>query len=222
LSGHSGFDSYRFGKIKMKVAIILFCFFMTLLTAIKCWIKDERGKVFRLIATIITIGSGITGYIVLYKMLPTPASPQINELFFYADGNQKDFTFCCEFLVRNDGATFCTLEKVEFVLQDVKFKSAKSALVTVGLGGGGGGRYGGGTASIKNEVACSYFPQSLSSMNQVFRIIGHGNSSALSAERFSEIDTDITVKFHFRSNNKPFVLERTIPIIYRHIDNMRF
>ncbi len=199
---------------------------MTVLSVIKCWMTEEQTYWLKWITILITVGSGITGYFVLYKMLPTPASPQVNDIFFYANGNQGDFSYCYEFTTRNDGDSPCKMEKVELVLKDVKFKTAKSALLAVGLGGGGGGgRYGGSRSLIEDEVTNSYLPQSLSSMNQTFRFIGHGDSSTIKPKNFTDggdNDIDVVIKFYFKSNNKPIVLERKVPITSRNINNMRF
>jgi hypothetical protein len=119
----------------MSKVLILFCIFVTGLTVWNCWVPEKTPK-FNTIASILTICSGITGYFVLYKMLPAPASPQINDLYFYGQGHTNNFWFYCEFQARNDGGTICTIDKVEFILDNVEFKRGKSSLVTVGEGGG--------------------------------------------------------------------------------------
>jgi hypothetical protein len=203
----------------MSIALALFCIFMTILAVWNCWVPEKTPK-FNTIASILTICSGITGYFVLYKMLPTPASPEINDVFFYAQGGQAEFSFCCEFLTRNDGGTICTIDKVEFFLSDVQFKRAKSVLLTVGQGGSSG-RYS-GPGPIRNEVATSFFPQSISSINQSFKVVGSGKSSTLENKNFYESEVNVVIKFYFNSKNKPFVIERTVPILPREMQNMRF
>lgn len=208
--------------MQMKITIALFCFFMTGLTVWNCWVKPDTNT-YKLIASLITVGSGISGFFVLKEMMPTPASPEVNDVFFYANGSQNDFFFCCEFLARNEGSLPCSIDNVEFLLSGIEFKRAKSALVMVGQGGGGGGGlYGGSGGPVKNETASSFFPQTIASMNQSFKIVGKGTSKTLTAKNFTENEMNIEIKFHFTSKNNPIILKRTIPIINKQISGVRF
>jgi len=202
--------------------VIAFCFLVTVLTALKYWLKQDSCK-YKVVATILAVCSGITGYFVLYEMLPTPASPQINNLYFYADETLNSFEYVCEFLVRNDGDTPCVLETVEFLLADAEFKNAKSGRIAVGTGGGGGGgllNSGGGTT--RDEIVCAYLPQKLPPMNLPFCIIGKAESSTLEEKKIFEADANILIRFHYISNGREFIEEKEVPIIFRNIDSIKF
>lgn len=108
----------------MNYVLIAFCCFMTTLSILKYWIKQET-RWHKIVVSIVTIGTGITAYFALFQMLPTSASPQVSNLYFYAYGNINDFAYCCEFQVRNDGDKNCTLEKVELMLEGTALKLRK-------------------------------------------------------------------------------------------------
>lgn len=202
----------------MTIVIILFCVFMTTLAVCKCWVKDEKSSKYKQITSILTVGSGVTGFFVLCSMLPLPAHPEVNEIYFYAKGNTKQFFFCCEFFARNDGDTLCKLEKVEFIMNNTEFKLGKSATMTVGAGGSSNVIYN-YSPPTKKYIASSTFPQSLPSTNQSFRIIGEGSDSTVLAD-FDSVSVEI--KFHFISKNKPIVVHRTVPVTRRTIEEVSF
>jgi hypothetical protein len=207
------------------IAVALFCMFLTGLTVWNCWVKPDTNK-YKIIASLITICTGVTGFFVLRQMMPSPASPQINDLYIFAHGKTNSFYFCCEFMVRNDGATPCNLEKVEFVLSDVKFRIAKTAQLEAGAGGGGNSTpFGGGGGRISNIIASSFFPQSISSINQSFKIVGEGKNETIKdeeAKNFAESEINVLVKLYFNSKDKHFIIERNIPVIYRLVSGIRF
>ena len=205
--------------VNMTVVIGIFCLFMTLLAITKCLLNEETVN-YKIVTSILALGSGFTGFFVVRDMLPSPAYPEINEMYFYSSGTQKELSFCCEFFARNNGDTLCKLEKVEFVLGNTTFELAKSATMVVGMGGGSGGRYG-GPSQTKQYIACSTFPQSLPPTNQLFRIIGKGKNSDAEAPHLDSGSVDIT--FYFSSKKKSLITQRTVPIITnRPIQDMRF
>ena len=59
-------------------------------------------------------------------------------------------------------------------------------------------------------------------MNQSFQIVGSGSSPATATVNFNEKEINIVVKIYFSSKNKTIVLERTVPVLYREMQNIRF
>jgi hypothetical protein len=53
-------------------------------------------------------------------------------------------------------------------------------------------------------------------------ILGSGKSSTLEAKEFYENEINVIVKVYFSSNSKTIVLERTVPVLYREMDSVRF
>jgi len=190
--------------------IILFCLLVTILGVSKCLV-NEKTKRFKYISSGLTVCSGITGFFVLYGMLPSPANPRINELDFYAHGLPSDYRFCCEFYARNEGAKPCALEKIEFIRNDTEFTFAKSATLT----------YGQNTNSTTRVVTNSSLPESLPTTNQSFRFIGQGKCPT---GRGGDFDAaHIEVKLYFRSKNKVLVICKIVPVITTcSVQDMRF
>lgn len=182
------------------VLVVLFCLFMTSLSVCKNWIA-EKSKWYKPINTGLAICSGITGFFVLYGMLPTAANPQINDLQFFATASPNEYHFYCEFYARNNGKKYCELKKIEFVRNDTKFSFAKSAIFT----------YGQNPNSTTRTVTCSSLPEGLPSENQLFRFMGRGECPSASGGDFDSATID--VKLFFNSKNEENVICRTVPII---------
>ncbi len=193
-----------------RFAIVVFIILMVICGVGKCYTAEKKtwNKIFTSALTVFGI---LTGGAVFLQMLPSPATPQINEIIFNARGNQSEFSFYCEFFARNDGQTLCYLEKVEFLIPDTRFELKNTALLTTGFSGGGGGRYS-GPAKAKSYIACSTFPQSLPSSNHLFQLIGKGTMSSDKTGSFDS-SSNIEIKFHFRSKNGPKVISKTVPIL---------
>lgn len=170
---------------------------MTSLSVCKIWI-DEKSKRYKPIKTGLAICSGITGFFVLYGMLPTAANPQINDLKFFATASPSEYNFYCEFYARNNGKKYCELEKIEFVRNDTKFTFAKSTIFTCGQN----------PNSTTRTVTCSSLPQGLPSENQLFRFMGRGECPSAHGGDFDS--ATIEVKLFFNPKN---VICRTVPII---------
>lgn len=209
----------------------VFCVAMIALTVLKCFIKkDNEEKIrirYRIVISLISIFTCLTGAYYLNDTLPSPASPQINHLFFFRQGVEQRFRYCCEFNIRNDGQTPCNLEKVEFVLEGYEFKNAKSGRVKISSGGRSGAMYGkifsGGGGAVTSDVGSSYFPQSLSVMPQGFCIMGEAvNPEGSNEVSIAKEEKNITIRFYFKSKNKIFTEERTVPLIYGQVNTVRF
>jgi hypothetical protein len=190
--------------------IVVFIILMVICGIGKCYTdaKKIRNKIF---TTALTVFGIITGGAVLFQMLPTPATPQINEIIFIANGNPYKFSFYCKFFGRNDGQTICYLEKVEFLIPDTRFEFKNTAILTTGFSGGSGGRLG-GPEKAKSYIACSTFPQSLPSSNQLFQLIGEGENPNSKAGSFDS-SSNIEINFHFQSKNGLKVIHKTVPIL---------
>lgn len=205
--------------------LIVFCFFMILLTVLKCFIKKSKKEEtrirYRFIISFISVFTCLTGAYYLNDTLPSPASPQISNLYFFANGYLNNFRYQCEFLIRNDGETPCVLEKVEFFLEDAEFSNAKTLDIRTRSVNGPGiflhGIHGGGSDTIR-QIACSYFPQSLSLMNQPIFVIGKATSETFEEIEITKVKKDILIKFHFNHKDEPE--ERIVPVIYGRIGNM--
>lgn len=112
----------------MRLIIALYAwFFLTLFSILRCWLKkgDEKTSIkYRVVTSIITFITCSAGTYYLYNTLPSNASPEINNLCFYADGTLNEFEYVCEFLIRNDGDKPCELQKVEYIFEDAKFENS--------------------------------------------------------------------------------------------------
>jgi len=200
-------SSYK-GK-EMIYLIILFCFLMTTLGVSKCLV-NEKTKRFKYISSGLTVCSGITGFLMLYGMLPSPANPKVNDLNYYTYGIPSDYRFCCEFYTRNEGEKSCELEKIEFIRSDTEFTFAKSAILT----------YGPNPNSTTRGITNSSLPASLATTNQLICFIGQGKCSTAKGGDFDA--AQIEVKLYFRSKNKVFIIRRNVPVITAcSIQNMR-
>lgn len=203
----------------IRLLIALFIIILVICGIGKCF-TEEKTLSNKIFTSLLTVFGIITGGAVFFQMLPSPASPQINELYFYAHGQPSDFSFYCEFYARNDGATLCELEKIECVLNKTEFKIAQSATLTEGFSGGGGGRIG-APSKLKKHYSSSSFPQSLPSTNQIFRIMGKGKNESIENASFDS--SNIEIKFYFLSKGKRIVINRIVPIsTNRPIENIRF
>jgi hypothetical protein len=192
----------------MIVLVVLFCLFMTLLSICQHWIA-KKTRWSKLIKTGLAICSGITGFFVLYGMLPTTADPQINNLNFFATASPNDYSFYCEFSARNNGKKKCELEKIEFIRDGTKFTFAKSAIFIYGPHI---------EPTTKKAVTCSSLPQGLLYENQLFHFIGRGECPSA---RGSDFDSaTIEVKLFFNPKN---VICRKVPIMTDcSFDSIRF
>lgn len=200
----------------MFIYIFIFCILVTILSICKCWV-NEKTKNFRIIETILIVFSGISGFFALYENLPSPACPQVNEISFYAYGGLNSFNFYCEFYARNEGDESCELEKIEFLKKDTTISFLREAQFSNGYsgGGGGGGLYGGGGGGRQRKiVVSSSLPQSIPSTNQLLCFAGKGENPTAEVKSLRSSDAQmIDIKFHFRSKNKTFVIDRAVPFI---------
>ena len=215
--------------ISMPMWLKLFCLVMIVLTVLKCFIKkekDEKIRVrYRFVISLISIFTCLTGAYYLNDTLPSPASPQINQLFFYAQGNSQIFRYRCEFDIRNDGETPCELESVTFSLEGTEFTFAKSSREKIAVGGGGG-IYGGGSAAY-DDAGSINSTQSLSMIPQHFCIYGEGKNKDAEASNLYEGDRTVLITFNFKLKDKdkfrqiePQIFE--MPIIQGDVGQLRF
>ena len=189
--------------------VVLFCILMALLGIFKCFVKQKtmRSKV---IEAVLTICSCITGFLVLYGMLPSVASPQVNGITFYSYGLPSDFRFICEFSARNEGKVSCEIQKVEFNISDTEFTFKKVADLIVG-------RF---ESSSTRVITNTILPQSVPSTNQRFSFLGNGTSATAGGGDFD--DAYVEVKISFNSKGKTYIIKKTVPVITsRQIQNMR-
>lgn len=198
---------------------------LTSVTVWKCWLRKDNteGKpslMYGLVTSAIAIITCSVAAYYLYNTLPTPASPEINNLTFYADGKLNDFEYVCEFLIRNDGDKPCELENVEFALGDAKFEDKKSGRIVTGSApGGSGGLMGGGGGVTRREITTTHLPQKLPPMNIPICIVGKATSKTLEDKDIINEDRTISITFVYGNGKKPS--EPNIPIVYRNIDSIK-